>query len=109
MNPRPHKYGAVACERDGHHFPSLLEGRLYDELVLQREHGDVLFFLRQVPFHLPGGGVARIDFQVAYRDGRIRWIDAKGKETAEWKRIIRIVEQLYPVRIETWPKPRKPR
>jgi hypothetical protein len=41
--------------------------RRYKELKLLKAAGDILYFLRQVPFHLPGGIVARVDFMVAYR------------------------------------------
>lgn len=95
---------ATPCERDGHRFPSKLERKLYDQLVLERDHGDVAYFLRQVPIHLPGGGMLRVDFEVHYKDGRKRYIDAKGYEKPEWRATVRIVEALYPIKIETWPQ-----
>lgn len=97
------KYGAIQDERDGQRFDSKLEARLYDQLVLEREHGDVAYFLRQVPLHLPGGGAMRVDFQVFYKNRPTpRYLDAKGKPTAEWLRIKRIVENIYPIKVETW-------
>jgi hypothetical protein len=55
------------AECDGILFDSQLEMRRYKELKLLKAAGDILYFLRQVPFHLPGGIVARVDFMVTYR------------------------------------------
>lgn len=95
-----HKYRAVATERDGHKFPSKKEGRYYDQLVLEQRAGHVLFFLRQVPFHLPGGVRLVVDFEVFYADGTIRFIDTKGVATEAWKAKKRIVEATFPIEIE---------
>lgn len=67
------------AECDGILFDSQLEVRRYQELKLLKSAGKILYFLRQVPFHLPGGIQARIDFAVAYphftQDGeRTEWI-----------------------------------
>ena len=102
--PRQHKYRAIPTVVDGIRFASKLQARLYGELVLQRDHGDVAYFLMQAPIHLPGGGKLVVDFLVVHRDGRVRYIDAKGVETAVFKAKRRVVEALYPIRIETWPK-----
>ena len=96
-----HKFNAVAVKRDGHHFPSKKEAAYYDSLVMAQKAGLVLFFLRQVPFHLPGGGKMVIDFQVFYADGTVQFIDAKGMLTKDWKAKRKIVEALYPVKIRT--------
>ncbi len=55
QNGRPrHKFGAFPCERDGKKFPSKLQARYYDKLLMLQSSGQVLFFLRQIPFVLPG-------------------------------------------------------
>lgn len=95
-----HKFGAVATQRDGHHFSSQSEGRYYDQLVLAQRTGDVVFFLRQVPFHLPGGVKYVCDFQVFHASGVVEFVDVKGMETESFKAKKRIVEALYPVTIE---------
>jgi len=100
MRRHYHKFGAIATVRDGHKFPSKLEASYYDHLVLQQKAGLVVFFVRQVPFHLPGNTKYTVDFQVFYADGRIRFIDTKGKETREFIRAKKQVEALYPVEIE---------
>jgi hypothetical protein len=104
MSTVRHKFSAVRTERDGQSFPSKLEARLYDHLVLEQRAGDVIFFLRQCPFHLPGGVVYRVDFQVFRADGTVEFLDAKGATTESFKSKRRQVETLYPVTIRTWPK-----
>lgn len=54
------------AECDGIQFDSQLEMRRYKELKLLKAAGEILYFLRQVPFHLPGGICARLDFMVVY-------------------------------------------
>ncbi len=58
------KYRAKPVVLDGIRFDSKLEARRYDELRLEQLAGKVLYFLRQVPFHLPGGVIYRADFLV---------------------------------------------
>ncbi len=95
-----HKFGAVRTVRDGISFPSKAEARFYDELVLRQKGGDVLFFLRQVPLHLPGGIKYVVDYQVFHTDGRVRFIDVKGYTTPEFIMKKKFVEALYPIEIE---------
>ena len=98
----PSKMRNVPTECDGFRFDSKLEARLYANLKLLRTAGEVTMFLRQVPFHLPGGTIYRVDFQVFYRDGSVRHLDAKGRETEAFKIKRREVEASYPVTIELW-------
>lgn len=98
--PAAHKYRAVATEVDGIRFPSKLQAQVYSTLVLLRRAGDIRYFLREVPIHLPGSVTYRVDFQVFYADGRIRYLDAKGVETQVYKIKKRQVEALYPITIE---------
>lgn len=97
-----HKYGAVRTETDGIKFASKKEARYYSALKLRVAAGEVLFFLRQVPFHLPGGVRYVVDFQEFHSDGTVRFVDVKGMETASFKAKKRMVEEIYkPVTIET--------
>jgi hypothetical protein len=98
-----HKYRAKPCELDGIRFASKAEGRYYQRLKLRVAAGEVVFFLRQVPFHLPGGATYRCDFQEFHANGEVHFIDVKGMQTDEFKRSKRQVEALYPVEIETVP------
>lgn len=95
-----HKYGAKAVFHDGYRFPSILEGDVYCALKLLQKAGEVLFFLRQVTFHLPGGVKYDLDYLVFYSDGTVRLIEAKGFETKEFKNKKKLVEAIYPVKIE---------
>lgn len=97
---RASKYGAVPTVVDGIRFDSKREAGHYTKLKGRQAAGDVLFFLRQVPLHLPGGTKLVVDFVVFEADGRVRFQDAKGHETATFKVKRREVEHHYPVEIE---------
>lgn len=91
-----HKYGAVRTELDGLKFSSKAESRYYLWLKAEQAAGRVLFWLMQVPFHLPGGVRYVVDYQVFNADGSIRFCDVKGFETESFRAKKRIVETLYP-------------
>lgn len=95
-----HKFNAKQVEYDGIKFYSKLEGDFYLHLKLQQQAKQVLFFLRQVPIHLPGGTKLVVDFQVFYADGTCRFIDTKGIETSDFLIKKREVEHCYPFEIE---------
>lgn len=96
-----HKYKAVATEVDGIRFSSKKEARYYGTLKLRVAAGEVVTFLRQVPFHLPGGVRYVCDFLEFRADGSVHFVDTKGMETAEFKAKKRMVEALYaPICIE---------
>lgn len=95
-----HKYNAKQTEHDGIKFHSKLEGAYYLQLKLLVRSGVVIFFLRQVPFHLPGEVTYRVDFQEFHADGTIHFVDVKGMETKDFIMKKKLVEALYPVEIE---------
>lgn len=95
-----HKFKARQAVRDGYKFHSQKEARYYDKLVLARKSGDLVMFLRQVPFHLPGNVVYRLDFMEYWADGTVRCVDVKGHRTKEFIRAKKQVEALYPVEIQ---------
>jgi hypothetical protein len=95
-----HKFGAIRCQRDEIKFPSKLERAYYDQLKLRQRAGDVLFFLRQCPFDLPGGVRYLADYQLFLSDGTVEFIDVKGKDTPLSIAKRKIVEDLYPVEIK---------
>lgn len=95
-----HKFRAVPTELDGIKFASKAEARYYAQLKLRQAAGEVVFFLRQTPFHLPGGVKYVCDFLVFEADGSCHVIDVKGMETATFKAKRKQVEALFPVRIE---------
>ena len=95
-----HKFHAQPTEFNGQRYDSKKEARYAQELSLRQKAGQVVFWLRQVPFHLPGGVVYRVDFQEFLAGGDIRFVDVKGRRTESYKAKKRMVEALYPVTIE---------
>lgn len=95
-----HKFNAKKTERNGFKFDSGKEARYYDELLLKVRAGIVIFFHRQVPFHLPGNVTYKVDFQEFHADGTVHYVDVKGMRTKEFIRNKKMVEALYPVEIE---------
>lgn len=94
------KYNAVIVERDGYKFDSKKEAKYFDELLLRVKAKEVLFFLRQVPFHLPGKVVYRLDFLEFHPDGSVHFVEVKGFDTPMGKLKRKQTEELYPVKIE---------
>jgi hypothetical protein len=95
-----HKFNAVRCELDGKKFSSKAERNFYEKLLEEKASGIVLFFLRQVPFDLPGGVKHLIDFQVFFTDGTVEFVEVKGLDTPMGKAKRKMVEDLYPIKIK---------
>lgn len=95
--PVANKYRNKRCELDGFRFDSMKECNYYVQLKRQVMAGDVLTFLRQVPFHLPGSVKYIADFLVFYASGEVAVIDVKGVKTTEYKTKKKLVEFYYPV------------
>lgn len=98
INPR-HKFHASPTEVDGIKFPSKREARRYKDLMLAQRSGEVVFFLRQPRFDLPGRTKYYADFLVFWKDGTVTVEDTKGHKTPEYKLKKRQVEELYPIEI----------
>jgi hypothetical protein len=96
---RASKFGAVICEADGIKFRSKKERARYLELCALKSAG-ACWFLRQVPFYLPGNTKYTCDFMVFWQDGKVSVEDVKGKRLPAFIRSKKQVEALYPVRIE---------
>jgi len=99
MRKVKHKFGAVRTECDGIKFDSKIEARYYKKLKIAKESGELLFFLRQVPFHLPGGVRYVVDFVEFWADGEVKFTDVKGMETKDFIMKKKMVESLYPITI----------
>jgi len=93
------KYNAVKTKVDGITFDSKKEAHYYEELKFLQSRGFIQYFHRQVIFDLPGGTTYRCDFQVFYTDGKVRYVDVKGRRTKAYIRNKKQVEALYPVEI----------
>lgn len=94
-----HKFGAVKTERNGFKFDSKKEAARYDDLMLLIRAKEVVFFLRQVPFHLPGNVTYRVDYQIFWTNGEVTFEDVKGMKTATYIMKKKMVESLYPIEI----------
>lgn len=81
-------------------FDSKMEARYYDQLKLRQRAGEVVMFLRQAPFHLPGNVTYRVDFVEFLADGTVHFVDVKGQTLKEFVKIKKLVEAHYPVEIE---------
>jgi hypothetical protein len=93
------KYFAQKTIIDNINFASKKEGRRYQELKALKFAKEVKFFLRQVPFHLPGKTKYLLDFMVFWENGNITFEDTKGFRTSTYKLKKRQVEEIYPIKI----------
>lgn len=97
---RPNKYGNLVTHVDGIRFDSKREARYYEQLKLRKAAGEVSYWLRQVPIHLPGGTRYVLDFLVFFVDNRgPEYVDVKGRETKEFRIKRREVEHHYPIKV----------
>lgn len=94
-----HKYNAQRTEVDGVKFSSKKEANYFGQLLLAKRSGELTFFLRQVPFHLPGGVKYVVDFMEFWKDGNVRFVDVKGFRTPTYIAKRKIVESVYPIQI----------
>ena len=100
-----HKFNAQRTELDGIKFASKKEANYYAGLKLRQAAGLVLFFLRQVPFHLPGNIRYVVDFAEFLADedgegGEVRFVDVKGFKTDMYKLKVKQVKDCFGVTIE---------
>lgn len=94
------KYSAKAVVVDGWRFDSKLEARYYEQLKLLQAAGEILWFLRQVPFPIAPRVRYLVDFGICRLDGTFRWVDVKGVLTDASRIKIATVEHLYGIQIE---------
>lgn len=90
------KYGNHIVHVDGIRFDSKREAKYYEYLKHQRARGEIQYFLRQVPIHLPGGTKLVVDFMVVDAAGALEYVDAKGRETPVFRLKLREVRHHYP-------------
>lgn len=94
-----HKFNAKKTEVDGIIFSSKKEAAYYGQLRLAQKAGDLLFFLRQIPFHLPGGVRYVCDFAEFWKSGEVRFVDVKGFRHPMYILKRKQVEALFPIEI----------
>jgi hypothetical protein len=94
-----HKFKAKPCEYENIKFASKKEAKRYLELQALQRLGEVIFFLRQTPFHLTGGVKYVCDYLVFWKDETVTFEDVKGMRTDMYKLKKKQVEALYPITI----------
>lgn len=94
-----HKFNAKRTELDGIKFASKREAARYITLKVLIEKGDVVFFTRQTPLHLPGNVKYVCDFVVYWADGTVTFEDVKGMTTPMFTLKKKQVEAMYPIEI----------
>lgn len=99
---KPSKYRNQPTVVDGERFDSKLEARCFQWLKLRATSGEVLWFIRQVPFRLEGGVVYRADFLAVLAAGGVEVIDAKGHLTQASANKIKQVRERYGVEVVLW-------
>lgn len=110
------KYKNTKRVRDGIRFDSILEADQYTELCFRQKAGEITYFLRQVPIHLPGGVKLVVDFVTHKEHGVtvggtplwiVRYLDTKGHQTRESKNKIKVAKHEYGITVELIKKVRK--
>ena len=94
-----HKFNAKPTEVDGIRFDSKMESNYFKKLKLRQEAGEVIFFLRQCPLHLPGNVKYVVDFVEFLSDNSVSFIDVKGYDTPMSKLKRKQTEAIYPIKI----------
>lgn len=94
-----HKFRAKPTTRNGVRYDSQLEARYAAKLDLAQKTGELVFYLRQVPFDLNGGVKYRADFVEFWADGEVRVVDVKGYDTPQSRQKRKQVEAIYPIEI----------
>ena len=102
--PIRHKFNAQRVEKDGIKFPSKLEKQCYEILKKLMEDGIILFFLRQVPFDLPGPSRHQVDFCI-FTENNVIFIEAKGRDLPMGKLKRKQVEEIYSIPSHVVKKP----
>lgn len=103
-NAPKHKYKAKAFWVDNIRFDSTLQAEHYRQLKLLKAAGEISYFLRSVPFHLPGGIRHVVDWMIVRDDHAPLFSDSKGYDVPMGRLKRKQVEELYNVKIKLWTK-----
>ena len=90
-----HKFNAKRTEVEGRFYPSKLEAAYANKLHLAKKSGDLLFWLEQVPFALPGCSY-RLDFMEFWSNSDIVLTEVKGYSTPMAKLKFKLFSETYP-------------
>jgi len=104
INKIYHKYNAKPTKVDGVRYDSKKEALYAKQLKIRQAAGEILFYLEQVPFSLPGGIKYRLDFMEFHApkdgdQGDVIFTEVKGYMTSLARSKISMVEDLYNISI----------
>lgn len=91
-----HKLRAVRTTYNNKSYASKLEAAYAAHLDDLKKDGLILFYLEQVPFRFWDTSKYVLDFMVFTTDGEVKFIETKGKETAEFRRKMKLMKREYP-------------
>lgn len=91
-----HKLRAVRTTYNNKSYASKLEAAYAAHLDGLKKDGLILFYLEQVPFRFWDTSKYVLDFMVFTTDGEVKFIETKGKETAEFRRKMKLMRREYP-------------
>lgn len=94
-----HKFYNIPTAVGNAKFSSKKEARRYSELLVAQKSGELIFFLRQVPFHLQSGVRYVVDFVEFWKNGEVLFVDVKGMKTPMYKVKKKLVESEFPITI----------
>lgn len=94
-----HKFHNIPTSVGNAKFSSKKEAKYWQELQMAIQSGDLLFALRQAPFHLKSGVRYVVDFVEFWSNGDVRFVDVKGLKTPMYKVKKKLVEAEYPITI----------
>lgn len=94
-----HKFRNIPTEVGHAKFMSKKEARHWEELLLAKRAGSLLFALRQVPFHHSSGVRYVVDFVEFWANGDVRFVDVKGVQTPMYKVKKKMIEAEFPIQI----------
>ena len=100
MKPIRHKFNAKKTEVGTAVFPSKKEAAYFKALVHRQEAGEILFFLRQCPFHSRSGIKYLVDFIEFHADNTVHFVDVKGIKTQTYLLKKKLIENEFPITIE---------
>jgi spore cortex formation protein SpoVR/YcgB (stage V sporulation) len=101
LKVKKNKYSAKPCiAHDGARCPSRKHMLYHNDLVLAHTYGRIKFFLREVPFDLPGGVKHRVDYLIFNLDGSYQFVEVKGRDLYVGKMKRKQVEEIYNIKIE---------
>jgi hypothetical protein len=100
-----HKYNATRTEIDGIKFSSKKEAKYYQKLKQCQKEGNLVWFIRQVPFALPGNITYRLDFMEVWKTENpdifeIKYVEVKGFSTPISVLKLSQIKSIYGILVE---------